>query len=89
MGPGYRDDGICINITCVRGVVRWLAGHVLDTIRRALSYRLAVGRPVAVGLIIGAVSSLVDGVQPTTHAEQLQQLRGVGTAVSFLRWFVP
>jgi hypothetical protein len=56
----------------------------MEKIRRVLSYQLAVGQLLAIGLIFGTPYLLVGTVWSTKHAEHLAQMHGVDLTVSFL-----
>ncbi|OBI81409.1 hypothetical protein [Mycobacterium asiaticum] len=57
---------------------------MLQTIRRVLSYQLAVGRLLAIGIVIGVPYLLVGRVWSNTHTEHLRDLHGADLAVSYL-----
>lgn len=66
---------------------------MLQAIRRVLSHQLAVGRLLAIGIVIGVPYMLAGTVWSNTHTEHLRDLHGADLAVSRLgssaSWPVP
>ncbi|OBK15043.1 hypothetical protein [Mycobacterium asiaticum] len=57
---------------------------MLTLIRRVLSYQLAVGRLLAIGIVVGTPYLLVGAIWSNTHTEHLRELHSADMAVSYL-----
>lgn len=57
---------------------------VLDGISRLLSYRMAVGELIGLGLILGTPYLTIGLIWSLTHTAQLHDMHGLDLAVSFL-----